>query len=67
MMLSKRQLEILLYASKGLINHAIASELCISVNTVKYHKKKLYETLNVSSANEAIAAAYRLGLFESSN
>lgn len=51
--LSAREDEILRHISMGKTNKEIAEELFISVNTVKFHTKKIYEKLNISSRKEA--------------
>jgi DNA-binding CsgD family transcriptional regulator len=45
---------ILLRASKGLTTEQIADDLCRSTNTIKTHKSRLFDKLNVSSMAEAI-------------
>jgi len=42
----------------------IANELNISVHTVRYHIKNIYEKLHASSQGEAIAKAYKSGLLD---
>lgn len=51
--LTARESEILEMIAKGDSNKVIADELFISVNTVKYHVKKIYEKLDVSNRKEA--------------
>lgn len=51
--LTAREAEILEKISKGNSNKVIADELFISINTVKYHVKKIYEKLEVSNRKEA--------------
>ncbi len=53
--LTNREIDVLLNLSKGLSNQKIADELCISLNTVKYHTKNIYQKLNIKSKNEAIS------------
>ncbi|WP_186434371.1 LuxR C-terminal-related transcriptional regulator [Lutibacter sp. Hel_I_33_5] len=53
--LSVREKEILEFINKGKKNKEIADELNISVNTVKYHIKNIYEALNIKNRKEAIA------------
>lgn len=50
--LSSREIEILELIAAGRINKEIAEELFISINTVKYHTKKLYAKLNIKSRSE---------------
>lgn len=45
--LTPRQLEILELIKSGMTNKEIAAKLFISVNTVKYHLKAIYEVLNI--------------------
>lgn len=55
--LSAREIEIVQRMTRGLTYQAIANELVISVNTVRYHVKSLYGKLGVSSRADAIARA----------
>lgn len=50
--LSERHLEIIKLIQKGKTNKEIAGELYISENTVKYHLKTIYETLNIDNRNK---------------
>jgi ATP/maltotriose-dependent transcriptional regulator MalT len=52
--LSERQREVLLLLASGASNQTIAESLNISTNTVKYHTKTLYKTLDVSSVTELL-------------
>lgn len=54
-LLSERELEVLRGLSAGLTYSAIADQLFISVNTVRFHVKGLYRQLGASSRAEAIA------------
>lgn len=60
--LSQQQLIVLKLISQGLTTEAIALEMGISVNTVKYHKKKVFSELGVQSTGEAVARAINAGL-----
>ncbi|HQV71156.1 MAG TPA: response regulator transcription factor [Thermoflexales bacterium] len=60
--LTPRELEILERVSRGLPNKAIAFELGISENTVKFHMAAILEKLNAASRAEAVSIAARLGL-----
>ena len=55
--MTRRQMNILKCMAKGSTNESIANELGISVNTVKYHKKRIYEHLGAVSASQAVAIA----------
>jgi DNA-binding CsgD family transcriptional regulator len=57
--LSPRELEVLQYVEKGLQNKEIATEMCISVNTVKRHLDNLFLKLNVNSRTQLVSRAYR--------
>ncbi len=50
--LTERETDILLQISNGLGNIQIADKLFISVNTVKYHTKNLYEKLGINKRTE---------------
>lgn len=52
--LSKRENEILLLLSKGLLYKEIAQELSIALGTVKQHIHKIYRKLQVNNRTEAI-------------
>jgi DNA-binding CsgD family transcriptional regulator len=51
--LTTRESEILDSIADGKSNKEIAEELFISINTVKFHVKKIYEKLEVSNRKEA--------------
>jgi DNA-binding NarL/FixJ family response regulator len=54
---SKREMEILLLAARGMSNRQIASRLGISESTVKRHLANLYPKMEVSSRGEAVRMA----------
>ena len=60
--LGVRELEVLDGVRRGLTNTAIARELYVSVNTVKFHRTNLYRKLNATSREELLAEALRQGL-----
>jgi DNA-binding CsgD family transcriptional regulator len=53
--LTERELEILRLSARGFTMNDIAKALFISPDTVKFHKKKFFEKLDVSNVSEAIA------------
>ncbi len=57
--LSKREMEVLQLASKGLSNHNIARELFLSENTVHAHLQHIFQKLHVSSRTEAVIRALK--------
>lgn len=55
--LSRRELEILLLAARGMRNRQIASHLAISERTVKRHLANAYPKMGVSTRGEAVRKA----------
>ena len=53
--LSNRELEALEYLGQGQSNQQIAKSLNISINTVKFHLKNLYEKLGIRNRAQAVA------------
>ena len=51
--LTPRELEVLAYLTAGTSNREIATELRISVTTVKGHLSSIYTKLHVSNRTEA--------------
>jgi LuxR family maltose regulon positive regulatory protein len=60
--LSDAELRVLRFLPTNLSAEAIASEIFVSVNTVKTHMRHLYAKLDVHSRIEAVERARRLGL-----
>jgi len=56
--LSERELEILDGVARGLSNRAIAEELWVSDQTVKFHLRNIYRKLGVGNRTEAAKYAY---------
>ena len=54
------ELSIAQKIAEGLSNPAIAEEMHISVNTVKYHIKNLFKKMNVSNRTELLTKIYTL-------
>lgn len=53
--LSEKQMEILVMSAKGYKTEAIAVKLNVSPNTIKYHKKQIFQKLDVQSTIAAIS------------
>lgn len=53
--LTRRELEILTYLSKGFHDKEIASQLNIGVVTIRTHIRSIYDKLHVRSRTEAVA------------
>jgi two-component system, NarL family, response regulator LiaR len=60
--LSDRQKEILRAVARGLSNRAIAHELWLSDQTVKFHLHNIYRKLGVANRTEATKYAFEHGL-----
>jgi len=61
-LLTEREHEILKELVTGKTYYAIAMNLNISIDTVRFHIKKIYKKLNVHSQAEAVAEAMKKGL-----
>jgi NarL family two-component system response regulator LiaR len=59
--LTRRELEVLQLAAKGHSNKEIASELVLSVPTVKAHLVNIFNKLGVGSRTEAVLYGLRMG------
>lgn len=53
--LSAREIEILRLVDRGYTNARIATELCVAVNTIKWHLKNINIKLGVSTRGESVA------------
>ena len=62
--LSPQELRLLKLLTEGHQNKTAAAELGISVHTVSFHLRAIYEKLHVHSRSEAVARALREGLVE---
>ncbi len=60
--LSERELEVLRLLKSELSGPEIASRLVVSLNTVRFHTKHIYQKLGVNNRLEAIHRADELGL-----
>jgi LuxR family maltose regulon positive regulatory protein len=55
--LSRREGEVLRWLNSQLSLQEIASQLCVSYDTVKTHTRHIYRKLGVSSRQQAVACA----------
>jgi len=62
--LTEREVAILEALARGLSNEAIAKELWIARQTVKFHVRNVYRKLGVSNRTEAARYAYQHGLVQ---
>lgn len=65
--LTPRETEMWRMVSLGMSNDEIATELCLSVCTVKYHVGNLFRKIGVRSRAQAAAMAYRDGYMDQEN
>ena len=63
-LLSPRELEVLQHIAEGFASKQIATQMHISLNTVKAHIQRIFKKLNVSRRTQAVAKAQQLGLFK---
>lgn len=63
-LLTEREREILVLISAGLKNKEIAEQVVVSVNTVLYHTKNIYNKLGVNKRTQAVLKAKELGLLQ---
>ena len=59
--LSEREMQVLILATRGLSNKDIADELLLSARTVQGHLGHIFNKLNVSSRTEAVVYALKKG------
>ena len=62
--LSERELEVLHLITEGLSRQEIASQLVLSLNTIKTHTRNIYSKLGVNNQMQAAGKARALGLLE---
>ena len=65
--LTDREQAILQLVAQGLSNEQIATELVVSINTVKWHVRRILARLNVQRRTQAVAVAHALGLIDPYN
>lgn len=59
--LSDREKEVLYLLSEGKNYQEIADSLCISIDTVRHHIRRIYRKLHVHTQSQAVAIAIRKG------
>jgi DNA-binding NarL/FixJ family response regulator len=62
--LTERELTIIKAVARGLSNQAIAKELWVTEQTVKFHLTNIYRKLDISNRTEAARWAYAQGFME---
>ncbi|MEO8960730.1 MAG: response regulator transcription factor [Ginsengibacter sp.] len=62
--ISTREIDILNHLAKGYSYKQIASELTISINTVRKHCQHIYDKLHVSCGTEAVVKALKLKIVD---
>jgi predicted ATPase/DNA-binding CsgD family transcriptional regulator len=62
--LTERELEVLKLKARRRTNAEIAESLFISITTVKWHVRQIYNKLGVNNRAEAVASARQLGLLD---
>lgn len=60
--LSEPELKVLRLVAVGMSNREVAEELYLSINTVKWYLKHIYEKIDVHSRVAAVTRAQELGL-----
>jgi LuxR family maltose regulon positive regulatory protein len=60
--LSEREQQVLRLLQTHLSQREIADELCVSVNTIRFHAKNIYRKLEAHERSEAVGKAKAAGL-----
>jgi len=60
--LNNKEQKVLQLTEQGLTNDEIAQTMKLNINTIKYHKRNIYQKLNVNNCVEAVAIATHWGL-----
>lgn len=55
--LSEREIQILEFSARGLTINEIAEKICLSTDTVKFHRKKIFNKIDVQNISEALSYA----------
>jgi DNA-binding NarL/FixJ family response regulator len=59
--LTHRERQVLKLIAKGYISSQIASELCISENTVETHRRNLFQKFHIKNCTNLLSKAFDLG------
>ena len=62
--LTKKELEALMYITEGLNNAEIADKMYVSIHTVKFYIKNIFQKLNAKNRVNAVIKAVKYGLVE---
>ena len=62
--LAEREIQILEKLSRSCTHAEISESIFLSINTVKWHLRKIYNKLQVRSGMEAVNEAKKQGLIE---
>ena len=57
-----REVEVLRLLADGHAYKTAAEELSVSVDTIRFHVRNIYEKLHVHSKSEAVLKAFRAGI-----
>lgn len=60
-LLTSRECEVLKLIAQGMTNRKIAQQLTISINTVKSHRRQIYQKLNLDDRADIVAYAINRG------
>ena len=60
--LSAREIEVLKLLADGHVYKTAADKLSLSVDTIRFHVRNIYEKLHVHSKSEAVLKAFRSGI-----
>jgi ATP/maltotriose-dependent transcriptional regulator MalT len=60
--ISSRELEVLQLMATGLTNQEIASQLFVSLNTIKTHTSNLFMKMDVKRRTQAVDKARKMGI-----
>ncbi|MBC5643473.1 helix-turn-helix transcriptional regulator [Parabacteroides sp. BX2] len=60
--LTVKEKQILQFSSEGYTNTDIAKKLSLNINTIKFHKRNIYQKLDVKNCVQAISVASHWGL-----